>query len=280
MALDQIDVDEIENKEKNMSFLGHLDELRGHLFRSAIAVVGLSIVAFILAKEYIFEGIIFAPMQSDFITFELLCKLSHKAGMEDILCLDVPETSLQITTFLGEFLTHLKVSFIFGFIIAFPYILFQIWRFVKPALSHVEIKYARGLVASCSFLFFMGVGFGYFIIVPLANNFLASYKVIEQARRDVHLGSYMDFLISIVIASGLLFEMPIFAYFFSKIGILTAQLLKQYRKHAIVVILVVSAIVTPPDVLSQVLLSLPLYALYELSILISARVNNKRLKDE
>ena len=272
MALDQIDVDEYQNEEKNMSFLKHLDELRGHLFRSVIAIVALFIIAFIF-PNIIFEEILFGPLSADFPTYKLLCFVSQKIGVGDTFCINEINLALQNTAFLGKFLTHLKVSFVAGFIVAFPFIINEIWRFVKPALSKSEKSYARGLIFFCSFLFFTGVCFGYFIIAPFTINFVASYGAIDLVKDDIQLGSYIGFITSIVIAAGLMFEMPIFAYFFSKIGILTPDILKQYRKHAIVVMLVISAIVTPPDVFSQVLLSMPLYFLYEVSILISSRVN-------
>jgi sec-independent protein translocase protein TatC len=261
-----------------MSFLNHLDELRGHLFRSVIAIVALFIIAFIF-PNIIFEEILFGPLSADFPTYKLLCFVSQKIGVGDTFCINEINLALQNTAFLGKFLTHLKVSFVAGFIMAFPFIINEIWRFVKPALSKSEKLYARGLIFFCSFLFFTGVCFGYFVIAPFTINFVASYGAIDLVKDDIQLGSYIGFITSIVIAAGLMFEMPIFAYFFSKIGILSPDILKQYRKHAIVVMLVISAIVTPPDVFSQLLLSMPLYFLYEISILISARVN-KNIDDD
>jgi len=280
MPLDQIDLnDDYEiSEEKNMSFMAHLEELRWHLIRSAIAILIFFIIAFI-GYRILFDKIIFGPLNADFPTYKILCYISENIGVGDTLCISEINIPLQITTFLGEFLTHLKVSFVAGFILAFPYIIFELWRFVKPALQKKERRYARGLIFFCSILFFTGVSFGYFVISPFTINFVANYNVISNAKTDIHLGSYISFITSVVVAAGLMFEMPIFAYFFSKIGILTPEFLKTYRKHAVVVMLVLSAIVTPPDVFSQVLLSMPLYFLYEISILISSKVN-KSIDDE
>lgn len=272
MPLDQLDLDENYSQERNMTFLAHLEELRWHIVRSVIAVFIGFIVAFI-GYKILFDQIIFGPLNPDFPTYKLLCFISKNIGIGDTFCVANIDIPIQITSFLGEFITHLKVSFVAGFIMAFPYIIYELWKFVKPALQKKEKRYARGLIFFCSLLFFAGVCFGYFIISPFTVNFVANYNVIANAKTDIHLSSYISFITSVVIAAGLMFEMPIFAYFFSKIGILSPQFLKTYRKHAIVIMLVLSAIVTPPDVFSQVLLSMPLYFLYEVSILICARVN-------
>ena len=279
MPLDQIDIDEDNSGDKQMSFLAHLEELRWHIVRSVVAVLVFFIAAFV-SYRIIFDKIIFGPVNPDFPTYRLLCYVSERIGIGDTFCVSKIDIPMQITTFLGEFITHLKVSLVAGFILAFPYIIFEIWRFIKPALEKKEKQHARGIIFFCSALFFTGVCFGYFVISPFTINFVANYNVITNARTDIHVGSYISFITSVVIAAGLMFEMPIFAYLFSKIGILTPQFLKNFRKHAIVVMLVISAVVTPPDVFSQVLLSLPLYILYEVSILISARVNKKRDKDD
>lgn len=275
MALDQVDVDD-ENygKEKNMSFLDHLEELRWNIIRSVIAII-VGFIGSFLFPDFIFDTVILGPKRVDFPTYQLLCFISQNIGIGATFCVEVIDLPLQNTVVMGIFLTHLKISFVAGLIIAFPYIIYEIWKFVSPALNKGEKKHARGIIFFCSLLFFMGVSFGYFVIIPFCVNFFANYNVIGGIQNMPRLDSYISFVTSIVLAAGFMFEMPIFAYFFSKIGILTPQLLKNYRKHAVVSMLLISALVTPPDVFSQILLSLPLYVLYETSILISARVNKK-----
>ena len=260
------------NTEHEMSFLEHLEELRWHILR---ALGGTFVIAVILlfSKKFVFDTLIFGPANKDFITYKLLCKIK--------ICLSPPTPHIYQRLMGEEFVTHLKVSFLLGLIVAFPYVFWEIWQFIKPGLYPKEQKAARGIVAICSMLFLLGVFFGYFIIAPFAITFLLNYSISNLvAGTDVTLGSWINYMVMFTLPTGLVFELPIIMYFLSKAGLVYPDLLRKFRKHAVVAILIVAAIVTPPDVMTQILISIPLYALYEVSIIISARVDKNRKKEE
>lgn len=250
-----------------MSFLDHIEELRWHIIRSAIVLLVVAIVTFIF-KSFVFNIVVFGPKSEWFPTYQFFCKNFNT------LCTQPP---LEIITveLTENFLTHIKVSFWLGFIVAFPYILWEFWRFLKPGLYKHEIKAARGFVAICSFLFGTGVAFGYFIIAPFAITFLGSYQIGLGTENTVSLTSYVNNLTMYTIPTGLVFELPILVYFLTKIGLITPEFMKKYRKHALVLILIFAAIITPPDLITQLLIGLPVYILYEISILVSKRVVKK-----
>ncbi len=265
-------------KSKNaneMTFLDHLEELRWHLVRSFIAILVAGVAAFIF-KEFVFDVIVLGPSQKDFFTSRWLCFIGTEFLKTDNLCINQKDIQLQNIQMAGQFMAHLKISIIAGIVVSFPYIFWEFWRFIKPALYSTEKKLATGAVLAISFLFFLGVLFGYFIICPLSVNFLYNYQVSELARNDIQLMSYVSLIASVSLAAGVMFELPVIVMFFSKLGLITPAFLKQYRRHALVVILLVSAIITPPDVFSQILVSLPLLVLYEISIGISRRINQRR----
>lgn len=266
---------EVDEKRGEMTFLEHLEELRWHLIRSILAIVVLGILAFIFHK-FIFDVILLAPKTQDFITN----KAFHKFGMLMFNSnkLDINNIPFEIINIkmAGQFSTHIMVSLIAGLILAFPYIFWEFWRFVEPALYEHEKKNARGAVFFTSLLFMLGVLFGYYVIVPLSVHFLGSYNISEQVSNKIGLDSYISTVTSVVLASGVIFELPILIYFLSKAGIVTPEFLKRYRRHAVILILTVAAIITPPDVFSQILVSLPLFVLYEVGIAISKRI----VKDE
>lgn len=266
MPLDQIDVDKIKlGEEKEMSFLDHLEELRWHIIRAAGSIVLVGAVVF-LAKSFVFDVVILGPTKSDFFTYQLLCSLA------DFLCMNPGESLEIITRDLGEqFVTHLKASIFIGIILAFPYIFWEIWRFIKPGLYKNEQKAARGIVFVCSTLFIIGVLFGYYVISPFAVSFLSSYSVSADISNTTTLTSYVNYMTMFTIPTGLVFELPIVVYFLSKIGILTPAFMKAYRRHAIVIIFIAASIITPPDVITQFLIAIPLIILYEASILIAKR---------
>ena len=274
MPLDQIDVDkELMKNEKEMSFLDHLEELRWNLIRAVSSILILGIIVFVM-KDFFFTYVVMGPMRADFPTYTALTKIMAMLGVENFVVQPPPIELLARE--LGElFLTHLKVSLLMGFVIAFPYIFWEIWKFVKPGLYEKEAKAARGIVWVCSLLFFAGVFFGYFIIAPFAVNFFGNYNLANIALAPT-LTSYVNYMTMFTIPTGLVFELPIVVYFLSKVGMVTPEFMRQYRKHAFVMILVGAAIITPPDVMTQLLISVPLYFLYEASILISKRVNDKR----
>lgn len=263
----------VDPPKEEMTFLEHLEELRWHLMRSVIAVLVLAIVAF-LNKGIVFGIIILGPSRVDFITFQWLCQLSDMLNT-DVLCLDEMPFTIQSRQLTGQFVMHLTSSFVLGLVVAFPYLFWEMWRFIKPAMYSAEQKVARGTTFFVSSLFFIGISFGYYIIAPLSINFLGSYTVDESIINEFDLTSYVNTLIMLVLACGIMFQLPVFAYFFSKIGLLTPEFMRSYRKHAFITILVIAAVITPPDVLSQILVTIPVYGLYELSIKISARVAKK-----
>jgi sec-independent protein translocase protein TatC len=271
-------LDQEESGEKEMSFLEHLEELRWHVIRALAAVIIFTIGAFVLAP-WIFENVIFAPARVDFPTFKWLCKLGDVLGYEGLCVKDIP-FKVQSRNMTGQFTMHIMSSFIIGLVIAFPYVVWELWRFIKPGLQKSERKYSRGAVASVSVLFFMGVTFGYFVIVPWMVYFLANYSISDIVVNEFDITSYVSTVVMLVLGSGLLFQLPVVIYFLTKIGIVTPEFLRKYRKHSIIIILIVAAIVTPPDPLSQMLITIPLYMLFEISILISASVAKRRAREE
>ncbi len=258
-----------------MSFLDHLEALRWHLVRAVAAVVIITIIVFI-NKKFLFDSIILAPKSLDFLTYQALCWMSNNLHLADKLCItQIPFKVINIEM-AGQFLLHIKVSFGLGFVLAFPYVFWEIWRFIAPALYEKELKYSQGIVFYSSILFITGILFGYYILAPFSINFLGSYRVSDEIMNTISLGSYINIVLMLVILSGIIFELPILVYLLSKIGILTPAFMRKYRKHAFLVIIILSAVITPPDVTSQILIAIPLYLLYEVSIFISAKVNKNR----
>ena len=265
------------SKEKEMSFWEHLEELRWNLVRSIAAVLILAIVAF-LFKDFIFDKIILAPIRQDFLTTQLLCSFAEYVGVS-ALCLDNSKLNIINISMSGQFLTHMYISIMSGVILAFPYILHEIWSFIKPALKEKEKKYSGGTVFVCSVLFLIGVLFSYFLIVPLTINFLGTYQVSEAVANNVSLSSYISTVVSVSLSVGIVFELPVFVFFFARVGLLTPDFLKKNRKYTLVILLIISAIITPPDIFSQIIVVIPLWGLYELSIVIAKRVY-KHKKEE
>lgn len=271
-------LDQGESGEKEMSFLEHLEELRWHVIRALIATIIFTIAAFVLAP-WIFQHIIFAPARVDFPTFKWLCKLGDLIGSEGLCVKDIP-FKVQSRNMTGQFTMHIMSSFIIGLVIAFPYVVWEIWRFIKPGLQKNERKYSRGAVGAVSVLFFLGVTFGYYVIAPWMVYFLANYSISDMIVNEFDITSYVSTVVLLVLGSGLLFQLPVVIYFLTKIGIVTPEFLRKYRKHSIIIILIVAAIVTPPDPLSQMLITIPLYMLFEISILISASVAKRKAREE
>lgn len=267
---------------KEMSFLDHLESLRWHIVRSAIAVVLLAIVAFFIS-DFIFESVLFGPRKDEFITYRMLCKLSHSFGMGAELCMKPIKYPLINTEMSGTFTMHMWVSIVAGIIMAAPYILFELWRFISPALRASERKYATAFIFSASFLFITGVVLSYYLICPFAINFLSNYQITGNPSSIVNLtslDSYISVITTLTLLTGLVFELPIVVYFLTLIGIMTPQFMRKHRRHAIVIILIVSAIITPTsDVLTLLLVFFPVYALYEISIFVSAYVMRKNARN-
>jgi sec-independent protein translocase protein TatC len=266
-------------EEKEMSFLDHLEELRWHLIRSIISVFVFSIIAF-FSKKLIFHDIILGPSRPDFWTYRKLCALAQFFELPE-LCIDQLNFTIQSRTITGQFSTHITTSIVVGLVLAFPYTFWEIWRFVKPGLYPRERQITRGAVFFVSILFFSGIAFGYYILSPMSINFLANYQVDESILNEFDLLSYISTLIMLVLASGIMFQLPMVVYVLSKAGIVTPALMRTYRRHAIIVILILAAILTPsPDIFSQLLIATPIYFLYELSIFLSAREEKLRKKAE
>ncbi len=256
-----------------MSFLEHLEELRRRLFWSVVGVV-IGIIVIIVYHDFVIDEVIMGPRKADFITYRAFCDWSHTIGLGDQLCLDPPRLSLQSTTMSGNMNADILVCVVGGIILAFPFIVWQLWGFVRPGLKDKEKKSVRGVVFYVSLLFFAGVAFGYFLLAPLSIQFLGNYTFADVQNNPTLL-SYLKLTTSLVFGTGLVFQLPVVIYFLSRIGIVTADFLRKYRKHAFVVNLILAAIITPPDVTSQLLVSLPILLLYEISIVVAARAEKR-----
>lgn len=262
-----------------MSFLDHLEDLRWLLVRSTIAVL-IAATAIFFVADYIFDKIIFGPTDANFITYRWLCELSQYVGFKDSICVEKLDFIIQNTAMEGQVNIFVWICIAGGFIAAFPYILWELWKFISPALYPKERKHAKLFIFIASFLFFLGVLFGYFVVIPMSVNFFATFKVSAVVKNEFNIDSYISMVKTSVIASGLFFEMPIIIYFLTRLGLVTPMFLRKYWKWAVIIILIVAAIVTPPDVLSQIIVALPMLVIYELSIGISRMVYRKRLKEE
>ncbi|TYA56680.1 twin-arginine translocase subunit TatC [Formosa maritima] len=262
-----------------MSFLDHLEDLRWHLIRATIAILICGTGAFIFS-DFIFDTLIFGPKKMSFPTYKWLCSMSQYIGIETTFCLDEFPFRIQNRTMAGQFSAHIWTSIYAGFVIAFPYVIYQFWKFLSPGLHKNERKHSRGFIIISSFLFFLGVLFGYYIVTPLSINFLGTYSVSSEISNEIDISSYISLVRSSALASGIIFELPIIIYFLTKIGLVTPQLLKKYRKFALVIVLVLSAIITPPDIASQIIVAIPILVLYQVSIYISKIVVKNQKKKE
>ncbi len=265
-----------------MSFIEHLEALRWHVVRSGIVWILSAIVIFINI-DWVFDKIIFAPAQNGFITYDLLCKLGYKLGVGDSLCMPPMNLQLQGNTISGPFMAAVSIAMIGGLIVTFPYLFWELWRFIKPALSPKEVKYSRGSIFWVSLCFFSGAAFGYFLLAPFTFNFLANFSLgsVGAYKYIPTLDDYIDTLNNIILGCGISFELPVLAYILSKIGLITAEFLRKYRKYAFVIILILAAVITPsPDWTSQVIVAIPLLLLYEISVFIAASVDKQKVKEE
>ncbi len=267
-----------EDDATEMSFIDHLEALRWHLVRSVIAVVVSAIVIFIYAKEVV-SIIVFGPARNDFISYDVLCKMGHKLHLGEALCMGNFTIKFQSNAMTEQFMSTFTIAFVGGFIVAFPYVFWEFWSFIKPALSKKEIKTTRGIIFWVSMLFFIGVAFGYFLLTPFMVTFYSNYSLSSLIEFKPTMSDYIENLIYTTVGIGVLFQMPLLIMFLSKIGIVSPQFLKKYRKHAFVVILIAAAIITPStDPFSLTLVTIPLYALFEASVVLSKRVYKAREK--
>lgn len=271
-----------ETPDSEMSFLDHLEVLRWHIVRSAIVLVVIAFVIF-FKIDWVFDNIIYAPARKDFITYTGLCNLGHRLHLGNSLCMPPVDITLLGSTVSGPFMSAISISFMGAIIIAFPYLFWELWRFVKPALSPKELSYARGSIGWVSLCFFTGAAFGYYLLAPFTFNFLANFQLgtLGVYKYLPTLDDFIETLTDIILGCGIAFELPVLAYVLSKLGIITPKFLKVYRKYAYIVILFVAAVITPsPDWTSQTIVAVPLILLYEISIFISKRVDKQRVKTE
>jgi sec-independent protein translocase protein TatC len=267
--------------QAEMSFVDHLEALRWHIVRSLLAIVALAVFVFI-KMDWIFENVITGPLHSNFISYTGLCNLGHTLGIGDALCMQsIDKLKLQTTTFGSQFISSITIAFVCGFIVAFPYIFWEFWRFIRPALSPKELKSTRGAIFWVTFFFLLGIAFGYFLLAPFTFSFLWNYRLGFTGLLETRptLDDYLDNLVDILIGSGIAFQLPLISWVLTRIGLITPNFLRTYRKYAYVAILFIAAIITPsPDWMSQTIVALPLIILYEISIRISVRVTRDREK--
>jgi sec-independent protein translocase protein TatC len=272
----------LRNDKAEMSFIDHLEELRWNVVRSVIAVLVCSIACFVYI-DWIFDNVITAPLDSSFVTYKMVCDLSHRLNMGDALCLPPIKVDLQVTTFGGSFYGSITLAITLGFIVSFPYVLYQVWKFIKPALKTNELTYTRGIVFWVTFFFLLGGAFGYYILSPYTFNFLSNYHLGTKGilTNRPALGDYIENLTSMILGCGIAFQMPMVSYFLTKIGIITPGFLKSAYRYAIVVIIIVASVITPSgDIVTLGIVATPLLLLYWLGIVISSRVNKNLKKKE
>jgi sec-independent protein translocase protein TatC len=265
-----------------MSFLDHLEELRWLLVRSTSAIIIMAIATYILNEcfnNFIFEDIIFAPTRADFFTYTYFCELSNQLGFADSICITELPFIIQNTDMEGQINIFIWTCITAGFILAFPFILWELWKFISPALYEKERKNVSVFIFVASILFFLGVLFGFYVIIPMSINFCATFSVSKMIQNQFTIDSYIGMMKTSVIASGLFFELPIIIYFLTKLGLVTPSFLRKYRKYSVVIVLIIAAIVTPPDVVSQIIVTIPMLLIYEASIFISVFVHKNKLKE-
>jgi sec-independent protein translocase protein TatC len=257
-----------------MSFIDHLEALRWHIMRALMAIL-IGAIAVFVKMDFFFGKVVMGPANKDFITYRALCKFSNWVGLGDAMCMEEINLKLISTQMSSQFMMSFTIAFVGGFIIAFPYVFWEFWKFIRPALTEKEVRKTGGMIFWVSLLFFTGVAFGYFLIAPYTVNFFAAYTLSPMIANTFTVADYIDNIVSLVVGTGVVFQLPLAVYFLAKIGLVTAQFLRTYRKFAVVIILVLAAVITPPDVLSQLIVTVPLWFLYEISIGIAARVNKK-----
>jgi len=266
-------------KGNEMSFFEHFDELRGHVFKSAIAIA-IGAVIITVYNNYIVKNILMGPIHSDFATYSLLCKISQKLHLGSTLCLSQIHIKMQSNAVSGQFGVYFNIILIGGFILAFPYVFWQFWQFIKPGLTNNEVKSTRGVIFWVSFLFFIGILFGYYVIAPYTVNFFANFSLDDNIENLWTINSYFSTIIPLILGSGLAFQLPLVMFFLAKAGVVSSSYLKRVRKYAILIIVIVASIITPPDMLSTIICSIPLIMLYEISILLCKSVEKKEKRED
>ena len=269
----------MEEQQQEMSFLGHLEELRWHLVRSVASIFILAIIFFAFATE-VYNHFLLAHIKPDFITYQLFCDFFNLFGMDSAFCnVSFVDKKLQSIKVTSQLMNSIWSSFILGIICSFPYLLWEIWRFVSPGLTKNEISKSRGFIFIASILFFIGLAFSFYVIAPISVHFLYNYQISESIVNSFTLQSHIGLITNMLLGVSILFELPVLIYFLTKIGLITPEFLKKYRKHALVVVLILAAIITPPDIASQVIVAIPILILYEIGIKVSKRVIKKQQRD-
>jgi len=265
-------------EEPEMGFLDHLEALRWHILRGVGSVFVFAIIAFIFG-DFVFDKVLFGPRDPNFLTYKALCKVAAFLDTPS-LCIQTFNYNIISIKLMTQFAVHIQISIAIGLIIGFPYFFWEVWRFVRPGLYPTEQKVSRGATFVVSFLFLSGILFGYFVLTPISLNFLANYSVgsVATVQNQIALSDYLSVITMLTLTCGLMFQLPVVVYFLSKIGFVTPALMREYRRHSIVVVMIVSAVITPPDVFSQILIAMPISLLYEVSIKVSARVEKQRQK--
>jgi len=266
-------------EKAEMSFIEHLEVLRGHLFRSALAIAAGAIV-FIVYNTFFVREVLMGPTHADFPTYKWLCKLGHAIGLGDKMCMKDIGLKMQSTSVSGQFSMYFTLIFVGGIIVAFPYIFWEFWRFIRPALTKKELSKTRGVIFWVSFLFFLGITFGYFVIAPYTVNFFANFQLDDNIENRWTITSYIDTLVPLILGTGLAFQLPLVMFFLAKVGLMSPDFLRRNRKYAIVIILILAVIITPPYVISQVICTIPLWLLYEISIWLTAKVQREKELEE
>jgi sec-independent protein translocase protein TatC len=256
-------------EQNNMSFLEHLEELRWRLVRSSISILLFSAVIWFF-QEWIIDHLFLSMKDKNFVTFKLFCQYFN-------ICIENIPVKMQSTTMAGQFSYALMMSIMGGIVIAFPYIFYQLWSFVSPGLKMKEKTALKGIVFYVSLLFFTGILFGYYVVAPLCVQFFGSYQISKDIENIFTISSYMSTIISTVFYTGLLFLLPVVAYLLAKLGIINSEFLSKYRKHSIIGVLILSAVITPPDLVSQVIVAIPIVFLYEISIFVTKRINYNKI---
>jgi len=267
-----------DGSTEEMSFIEHLDALRGHLFKSAVAVA-LGAIVMAVYNKFIVKKILMGPTHSDFPTYGILCRLSQRLGLGTKLCMTQINVKMQSNAVAGQFDVYFNIILIGGFILAFPYVFWQFWKFTKPALKPNELKSTRGVIFWVSLLFFLGVFFGYFIIAPYTINFFANFSIDENIVNIWTIASYFNTIVPLILGAGLAFQLPLVMFFLAKAGVVSAAYLRRVRKYAILIMLIVAGIITPPDMLSQIVCTIPLMLLYEISVLLCVSVEKKEKRE-
>jgi sec-independent protein translocase protein TatC len=265
-------------KKSEMSFLGHLEELRWHLVRSASAIFIIGLLLFIFQKE-VYEHFLLAHRKSDFITYKIFCNFFNFFGLDSTFCTVSFKDNLISLKPTQQLMNAIWSSFILGIILSFPYLVWELWRFISPGLTTKEVKSSKGFIFIASFLFFCGIAFSFYVIAPISIHFLYNYQISELIQNNFTLDSHIGLVTNMLLGVSILFELPVLIYFLTKIGLVTPEFLKKYRKHALVVVLILAAIITPPDIASQVIVAIPILILYEISIKVSKIVIKKQQKD-